>query len=78
MNDETSRTIGSKTNNEVIAILRESLLGTAGVMWIVGGIFATLKLYDIHWSLGWASGFLWIWGCWAAALYFEVKRFFTA
>ena len=77
MNDETRQIIGSRTSSEVKSILRESLVGTAGVMWVAGGIFATLKLYDVHWSLGWAGGFIWIWGCWAAALYFDVKRFFS-
>jgi hypothetical protein len=52
-----------------------SLLGTVGVMWAIGGILAILNLYDVNWILGWVSAFIWIWGCWAAALYFDVKRF---
>lgn len=75
MNDEPSQIIASKTGNEVKSILIESLVGTAGVLWIIGGILATFKLYDVHWALGWSSGFIWVWGCWAAALYFDVKRF---
>ena len=78
MNNESAQAIGSKTGGEVKSILIESLVGTAGVMWVVGGILATLKLYDVHWALGWAAGFIWVWGCWAAALYFDVKRFFRA
>ena len=78
MNDESSQTIDSEKISEIKSILIESLVGTAGIMWIAGGIFATVKLYDVHWSLGWASGFIWVWGCWAAALYFDVKRFFNA
>lgn len=75
MNDDSSQIIGSNTGSRLKSVLIESLVGTAGVMWIVGGIFATLKLYDVHELLGWASGFLWVWGCWAAALYFDVRRY---
>ena len=76
MSDETDQVIGSRTGSEIKSILFESLLGTAGIMWGAGGILATLKLYDIHWALGWFAGFIWVWGCWAAALYFDVKSYF--
>ena len=75
MNNESGQIIGSKTDSEIKSILIQSLLGTAGVMWVAGGILATLKLYEVHWALGWLSGFIWVWGCWAAALYFDVTRF---
>jgi len=76
MSEELRQVIGSKTNSELKSILVESLIGTAGVMWVIGGILAILELYDVHWALGWLAGFVWVWGCWAAALYFDIKRFF--
>jgi TctA family transporter len=75
MNDELNQTLGSKSTDDLKAILITSLLGTIGVMWTIGGILAILHLYDVNWILGWLSAFIWIWGCWAAALYFDVKRF---
>lgn len=77
MDDDLNPSIGSKPTTDLKAILIDSLLGTVGVMWIAGGILAILNLYDVHWALGWLSGFVWVWGCWAAALYFDVKRFFS-
>ena len=77
MNDDLGKNIGSVSSPDLKAILIDSLLGTIGVMWIIGGILAILNLYDVHWTLGWLSGFVWVWGCWAAALYFDVKRFFN-
>ena len=77
MSEEITPAIGTKSAAEIKTILVESLLGTAGIMWIVGGILAILSLYEVHWALGWLSGFVWVWGCWAAALYFDVKRFFN-
>ena len=78
MSDESGQNVGSKMGGQIKFILIESLVGTAGVMWLVGGFAATLKLYDLNWALGWSGGFIWVWGCWAAALYFDVKRFFSA
>ena len=77
MNDDLGKHIGSVSSPDLKTILIDSLLGTVGVMWIIGGILAILNLYDVHWTLGWLSGFVWLWGCWAAALYFDVKRFFN-
>ncbi len=75
MNDELNQKIGSKSFTDLKSILISSLLGATGVMWIIGGVLAILNLYDVHWILGWLSAFVWVWGCWAAALYFDVKRF---
>ncbi len=77
MNDDLNQTIGSKSAADLKSILINSLLGTIGVMWTIGGILAILNLYDVNWILGWLSAFIWIWGCWAAALYFDDKRFIT-
>jgi len=51
-------------------------MGAIGFMWVVGGIAAVLAGFDEHWALGWGSLFIWVWGCVAAALYFNVPRFF--
>jgi hypothetical protein len=75
MNDDLNQNLGSKTAADLKSILINSLFGTVGVMWSIGGILAVLSLYDVHWILGWIAAFVWIWGCWAAALYFDVKRF---
>ena len=75
MNDELNQNIGSKSVTGLKSIMISSLLGASGVMWIIGGVLAILNLYDVHWILGWLSAFVWVWGCWAAALYFDVKRF---
>ncbi len=77
MNDEVLQEEGSRLNTGLKNILRESLLGTAGVMWVAGGIFIVFNLYEFNWVVGWIAAFVWIWGCWAAALYFDVKRFFN-
>ncbi len=77
MNDDLNQNIGSKSTADLKSILIDSLLGTIGVMWIIGGILTILTLFDAHWILGWLSAFIWIWGCWAAALYFDVKKFFN-
>ena len=77
MNDDLNQTMGSKSAADRKSILINSLLGTIGVMWTIGGILAILNLYDVNWMLGWLSAFFWIWGCWAAALYFDVKRFIS-
>jgi len=45
-------------------------------MWAVGGIAVILAGFDEHWAYGWAALFIWVWGCAAAALYFNVMRFF--
>ena len=76
MNDEFDQNTGSKPTSEFRSMLINSLFGTIGVMWTIGGIVAILNLYDVHWILGWISAFIWVWGCWAAALYFDVRRFF--
>ena len=75
MNDDNNKDIGSNSAADLKSILVSSLLGTIGIMWTLGGIFVVLNLYDVNWLLGWLSAFVWIWGCWAAALYFDVKRF---
>ncbi len=77
MNDDLNQNIGSKSTADLKSRLIDSLLGTVGVMWIIGGILAILTLFDAHWILGWLSAFIWVWGCWAAALYFDVKKFFN-
>ena len=63
-------------NDESKRIVIGSLIGAVGFMWVVGGISLILAGFDQHWALGWLSLFVWIWGCGAAALYFDVKRFF--
>ncbi len=75
MNDDLNQHFGTKSAADLKSVLMTSLLGTVGVMWTIGGILAILNLYDVNWILGWVSAFVWIWGCWAAALYFDVKRF---
>jgi hypothetical protein len=75
MNDVINHDSGLKSNADLKSIMISSLLGTTGVMWVIGGFLAILSLYDVSWMLGWLSAFVWIWGCWAAALYFDVKRF---
>ena len=75
MNDDFNQNLGSKSAADLKSILINSLFGTVGVMWSIAGILAVLSLHDVHWILGWIAAFVWIWGCWAAALYFDVKRF---
>ncbi len=77
MNDELNQNLGVNTAVDLRSILINSLLGTVGVMWTIGGVLAVLSLHEVHWALGWLSAFVWIWGCWAAALYFDVKRFIS-
>jgi hypothetical protein len=75
MNDDFNQNLGSKSAADLKSILINSLFGTGGVMWSIAGILAVLSLHDVHWILGWIAAFVWIWGCWAAALYVDVKRF---
>ena len=63
-------------NDELKGILKNSLLGAIGFKWAVGGIAVILAGFDEHWAYGWAALFIWVWGCAAAALYFNVMRFF--
>ncbi|MFQ5981830.1 MAG: hypothetical protein ACE5KS_00500 [Woeseiaceae bacterium] len=77
MSDEINQKPGSKPDADIRSIMITSLLGTLGILWAIGGIIAILSLYEVHWILGWISAFVWVWGCWAAALYFDVKRFFS-
>jgi len=77
MNDDLNSIIGSKPGADVKSILIASFLGTTGVMWLVGGILAVIGLYDVHWILGSLGAFIWVWGCWAAVLYFDLKRFLS-
>jgi hypothetical protein len=63
-------------NDELKAILKTSLMGTLAFMWVVGGIALILVGFGAHWALGWAALFVWVWGCGAGALYFNVRRFF--
>ena len=58
-------------------IVIASLVGTIGFMWVIGGIALVLAGFEEHWLLGWLSLFVWVWGCGAAALYFNVQRFFS-
>lgn len=64
-------------NDDIRGILKTSLLGTIAFMWAAGGIAVILVGFDTHWALGWGALFVWVWGCGAAALYFNVKRFFS-
>ena len=61
-------------NDELRRALKSSLLGTIGLMWVIGGITVIWTVFDIHWALGWLALFLWVWGCWAATLFFDLKR----
>lgn len=56
-------------------ILKSSLLGTVGLMWVVGGIAAVWTAFGTHWLLGWAALFIWVWGCWAGTLHFDLTRY---
>ncbi len=62
--------------DELKRIMIASLFGAVGFMWVIGGIALTLAGFEEHWALGWMSLFVWVWGCGAAALYFDVLRFF--
>ncbi len=64
-------------NDDLKRILRTSLIGAIGFMWVVGGIAVMMTGFDMHWALGWLALFVWIWGCGAAALHFNVGRFFS-
>ncbi len=63
-------------NDELKRIVTTSLIGAVGFMWVVGGIAVMMAGFDEHWALGWLALFVWIWGCGAAALHFNVMRFF--
>ena len=75
MNEEVDQNTESPPADGITLILKKSLLGTIGVMWTIGGIVAILDLFDLHWFLGWLSAFVWLWGCWAAVLYFDLRRY---
>ena len=62
-------------NDETKQILKSSLLGTAGLMWVVGGIAVVWIAFGIHWGFGWAALFIWVWGCWAGLLYFNLTHY---
>ena len=81
MNDELKEELNSSKesppmNDELKGLLKTSLLGAVGFMWAVGGIAVILAGFDEHWAFGWGALFVWVWGCGAAALYFNVMRFF--
>lgn len=81
MNDESHGDLGSSTGSSRMDdglknVLKTSLLGTIGFMWVVGGIAVILAGFEEHWAYGWAALFVWVWGCGAVALYFDVMRFF--
>ncbi len=77
MNDElNTSTKSSPMNDQMRGVLKTSLFGAIGFMWVVGGIAAVLAGFDEHWVYGWVALFIWVWGCGAAALYFNVMRFF--
>ena len=61
--------------NSPQAVLKSSLIGTVGVMWVIGGIAGVWTLFGIHWALGWVALFVWVWGCWAGLLYFDLVRY---
>ena len=61
-------------NDELRRVLKSSLLGTIGLMWVIGGITVVWTVFGIHWALGWLALFFWVWGCWAGTLYFDLKR----
>jgi len=63
-------------NDKLKGIMIGSLIGTIGFMWVIGGIALVLAGFEEHLLLGWLSLFVWVWGCGAAALYFNVQRFF--
>jgi hypothetical protein len=44
-------------------------------MWVIGGIAGVWTLFGIHWALGWVALFVWVWGCWAGLLYFDLVRY---
>ena len=62
-------------NDELRRALKSSLLGTIGLMWVIGGITVIWMVFGIHWALGWLALFVWVWGCWAGALYLDLKRY---
>ncbi len=64
-------------NDELKELLKTSLIAAVSFMWAVGGIAVILAGFDTHWALGWLALFIWVWGCGAAALHFNVKRFFN-
>jgi len=63
-------------NDELKGILVASLLLAIGFMWVFGGIAVILTGFDEHWALGWLSLFVWVWGCAAVGLHFNVQRYF--
>ena len=63
-------------NDELKRIVTTSLIGAVGFMWVVGGIAVMMAGFDEHWALGWLALFVWIWGCGAVALHFNVMRIF--
>ena len=50
-------------NDESKRILKTSLLGTAGLMWVVGGVVLVWTVFGVHLLLGWVALFIWVWGC---------------
>ena len=60
---------------ELMQVLKTSFFGALGVTWAVGGLVAVVALFNFHWAVGWVALFVWVWGCWAAYLYFGLKRF---
>jgi hypothetical protein len=63
-------------NDDMKGIITTSLFAAVGFMWVVGGVAVILAGFDMHWALGWLALFVWIWGCAAAAIHFNVRRFF--
>ncbi len=81
MNDELKQELNTSKesppkDDKLRGVMKTSLFGTIGFMWAVGGIGVILVGFDEHWALGWLALFVWVWGCGAAALYFNVTRFF--
>ena len=81
MNDELNEALNTgkesaPMNDEMKGVVKTSLLATIGFMWAIGGIAVILAGFAEHWAYGWSALFIWVWGCAAAGLYFNVLRFF--
>ena len=75
MNEDTDQNVAAAGPGDARDLMKRSLLATVGIMWTIGGIVAIFGLFEMHWLLGWLSAFVWLWGCIAAVLFFDLKRF---
>ena len=55
MNDDLNQNIGSESTADLQSILINSLLGTIGVMWILGGILAVLRPQKAACAIDWRN-----------------------